>query len=232
MFTFRNFVIFPILILTLSFAACSGAEPVPAEAPSKISILLLEQAVDIPSKDVNVVVQHLTLSPGSDTQLQGPSSFYVIKGQAEISGGGNKQPLAADEAAWGSSSVATVKNLGDGPLEVIAAQVLPAGPNARDAGQPQTATKLFEKVAALPDARVNIVVRHVTLPVGFITPGHTHKGPGPRYILKGQVEIIEGGETQTVPAGKVYWESGVVMTAENISEIPMELIAFQLLPIE
>ena len=77
-----------------------------------------------------------------------------------------------------------------------------------------------------------MVIRHVTLPVGFKTPGHTHKGPGPRYILKGQVEIVEGGDTLTVSAGEVYWESGATMTAENVSEVPMELVAFQLLPVE
>ena len=77
-----------------------------------------------------------------------------------------------------------------------------------------------------------MVIRHVTFPVGFKTPAHTHKGPGPRYILSGITEIVEDGATLAVPAGDAYWESGAVMTGENISDVPMELIAFQLLPIE
>ncbi len=93
-------------------------------------------------------------------------------------------------------------------------------------------TLLFERVVDLPSERVNVVIRHVKLPVGFKTPAHTHKGPGPRYILKGAQEVVEGGVTLTASAGEVFWESGAVMTAENIGDNPMELIAFQLLPVE
>ncbi|MCH7650287.1 MAG: cupin domain-containing protein [Nitrospinae bacterium] len=91
---------------------------------------------------------------------------------------------------------------------------------------------LFEKVVDLPSERINVVIRHVTLPVGFKTPAHTHKGPGPRYVLKGKVEIVEGADIRTVSEGEVFWESGAIMTAENVSEGPMELVAFQFLPVE
>ena len=93
-------------------------------------------------------------------------------------------------------------------------------------------TLVFEKVVDLPSKKVNVAIRHVKLPVGFKTPAHTHKGPGPRYILKGAQEVVEGGVTLTASAGEVFWESGAVMTAESIGDIPMELIAFQLLPVE
>ncbi len=79
---------------------------------------------------------------------------------------------------------------------------------------------------------VNVVIRHATLPVGFKTPGHTHKGPGPPYVLKGRVEVVEGGQTQTATAGEVFCESGAVMTAENVGDVATDLVSFQLLAVE
>ena len=99
-------------------------------------------------------------------------------------------------------------------------------------GQSKISRLLFEKVVDLPSEWVNVSIRHVTLPVGFKTPAHNHKGPGPRYVLRGTVEIVEGGETQTVTAGGIFWESGASMTAENVGDGAMELIAVQLLPVE
>ena len=121
----------------------------------------------------------------------------------------------------------------DGEMELIAVQLLPVEPEpVAAAAKSRISTLLFEKVVDLPSERVNVVIRHVTLPAGFKTPAHTHKGPGPRYVLKGKVEIVEGEDTRTVSAGEVFWESGAIMTAENVSEVPMELVAFQFLPVE
>ncbi len=46
------------------------------------------------------------------------------------------------------------------------------------------------------------------------------------------MELVEGGDTQIVSAGEVFWESGAIMTADNVTEVPMELVAFQFLPVE
>jgi quercetin dioxygenase-like cupin family protein len=91
---------------------------------------------------------------------------------------------------------------------------------------------LFEKAVELPSQNVNVKIRHVTFPVGFKTPQHTHEGPGPRYILKGKVEVIEGGVTGTYGAGDVFWESGIPMTAENVGSEEAELIIIELLPVK
>ena len=89
---------------------------------------------------------------------------------------------------------------------------------------------LFEKLADLPDKRVNVLVRHVTFPEGYKSKAHTHKGPGPRYVLKGQIEIVEGGQTSSFGAGEVFWESGLEMTAENIGGGDAELLIVELIP--
>jgi quercetin dioxygenase-like cupin family protein len=91
---------------------------------------------------------------------------------------------------------------------------------------------LFEQVVELPSKNVNVKIRRVTFPVGFKTPEHTHEGPGPRYILRGKLKVIEGGVTGTYGAGEVFWESGMPMTAENVGGEEAEFIIIELLPVK
>jgi quercetin dioxygenase-like cupin family protein len=89
---------------------------------------------------------------------------------------------------------------------------------------------LFEKDVELPNKNVHVKIRRVKFPVNFKTPEHTHEGPGPRYILKGKLEVIEGGVKGTFGPGEVFWESGIPMTAENAGDEEAELIIIELLP--
>lgn len=59
-----------------------------------------------------------------------------------------------------------------------------------------------------------------------------HQAPGPRYILKGKLEVVEGGVAGTYGAGEVFWETGIPMTAENVGEEEAEFIIIELLPVE
>ncbi|MDD5578942.1 MAG: cupin domain-containing protein [Methylobacter sp.] len=70
----------------------------------------------------------------------------------------------------------------------------------------------------------------VKFPPAFKTPWHTHQGPGPRYIVKGKLKVIENGKTNSYSAGEVFWESGSLMSVENIGEGSAELIIFELAP--
>ncbi len=99
--------------------------------------------------------------------------------------------------------------------------------------QPRPRPKvLFEKVVELPSKQVKVLARIGTFPAGFKTPVHTHKGPGPRYVLQGKVKIEEGGEARTYTEGEVFWESGIPMTAENVGEGEAKLLILELLPAE
>jgi quercetin dioxygenase-like cupin family protein len=91
---------------------------------------------------------------------------------------------------------------------------------------------LFEKVVELPSKNVNVKIRRMTFPVGFKTPEHTHEGPGPRYILRGKLELIAGGVTETYGAGEVFWEAGTPMTAGNVGGEEAEFIIIELLPVK
>jgi hypothetical protein len=49
-------------------------------------------------------------------------------------------------------------------------------------------------------------------------------------VVKGRVKIEEAGQTAEYGPGQVFWETGGVMTAENISEGEAELIIFEVSP--
>ena len=89
---------------------------------------------------------------------------------------------------------------------------------------------LLEKTVDLKSGKLDTKVFRILLPKGFKTPEHVHEGPGPRYVVKGRVKIEEGGMVQEYGPGQVFWESGQVMTAENVSDGEAELIIFEVVP--
>jgi quercetin dioxygenase-like cupin family protein len=93
-------------------------------------------------------------------------------------------------------------------------------------------TILLENKVELPSNNVNAKVIRVTFPPAFKTPWHTHEGPGPRYVVKGKLKVVEGGKTNTYAAGDVFWESGNLMSVENLGGDSAELIIFELVPVK
>jgi len=91
-------------------------------------------------------------------------------------------------------------------------------------------TLLLENKVELSSNNVNAKVIRVTFPPAFKTPWHTHEGPGPRYVVKGKLKIVEEGKTNTYSVGDVFWESGRLLSVENIGEDSAELIIFELAP--
>ena len=115
---------------------------------------------------------------------------------------------------------------------ILTAGLLAINPvNAADPVNPVLKQQLlFENVVELPSKQINAKIKRVTFPEGFLTPWHTHSGPGPRYVLKGTLKISEGGQTNTYSAGEVFWESGIRMSAENVGEGEAEVVIFELAP--
>jgi quercetin dioxygenase-like cupin family protein len=91
-------------------------------------------------------------------------------------------------------------------------------------------TVLLENQVASPGKNINTQVIRITFPPAFKTPEHTHEGPGPRYIVKGKLKVTEKGTTHIYSAGDVFWESGELMSVENVGKGPAELIIFELTP--
>jgi quercetin dioxygenase-like cupin family protein len=92
-------------------------------------------------------------------------------------------------------------------------------------------TILLENKVELSSNNINAKVIRVTFPPAFKTPWHTHQGPGPRYVVKGKLKVVEGGKTNTYTVGDVFWESGHLMSVENMGEDSAELIIFELAPV-
>ena len=91
-------------------------------------------------------------------------------------------------------------------------------------------TVLLENKVELPGNNVNAKVIRVAFPPAFKTPWHSHEGPGPRYVVKGKLKVVEEGKTNTYAAGDVFWESGHLMSVENMGDDTAELIIFELAP--
>ncbi|MGZ6005575.1 MAG: cupin domain-containing protein [Candidatus Saccharimonadales bacterium] len=91
-------------------------------------------------------------------------------------------------------------------------------------------TVLLQKKLSLPSPNIDAKVMRVAFPPGFKAPWHTHEGPGPRYVVKGTLKVIEHGKTATYSAGEVFWETGELMSVENTTDEAAELIIFELAP--
>ena len=91
-------------------------------------------------------------------------------------------------------------------------------------------TLLLEQSVELTSSSINTKTIRVSFPVGFKTPWHTHEGPGPRYVVKGKLQVNEDGKTNTYSSGDVFWETGRLMSVENIGKDVAELIIFELTP--
>jgi quercetin dioxygenase-like cupin family protein len=98
---------------------------------------------------------------------------------------------------------------------------------AKENGEIQR-TVLLQQQVTLPSPNVNGKVIRISFPVGFKTPRHTHEGPGPRYVVKGTLQVVEDDKTGIYSAGEVFWETGQSMTVENIGGEPAELIIFEM----
>ena len=89
---------------------------------------------------------------------------------------------------------------------------------------------LLKKKVTLPASTILANVIRVQFPKGFKTPAHTHEGPGPRYVVRGQLKVEDNGETKVFNAGEVFWETGDMMTVENVGLSEAEIIIFEMAP--
>ena len=90
---------------------------------------------------------------------------------------------------------------------------------------------LLDQVVDLPNKNFNVKVRTISWPVGYKTAPHTHGGPGPRYVLKGSVEIDDAGTIKRYGAGDTFWHAGgIAHTAENLGSNEATVLIIELLP--
>ena len=91
--------------------------------------------------------------------------------------------------------------------------------------------EFIRQAVTLPDSDISVLVRKVKWPVGYKSAPHTHKGPGPRFVMSGRVQIDDQGKIGQYSAGEVFWHpGGFPHTAENIADTPSEVLIIELLP--
>lgn len=96
------------------------------------------------------------------------------------------------------------------------------------AEQAPTREVLLAKPVQLPSPSIFAKVIRVSFPAGVKTPVHTHEGPGPRYVLKGEITVEDHGVTATYKAGQVFWETGEPMVAGNRGKEEAVMIIFEM----
>lgn len=89
---------------------------------------------------------------------------------------------------------------------------------------------LLAKPVQLPSPDIFAKVIRVSFAPGVKTPLHTHEGPGPRYVLKGEITIEDHGQTYTYKAGQVFWETGEPMVAGNRGKEEAVMVIFEMAP--
>lgn len=114
------------------------------------------------------------------------------------------------------------------PMTLILSSNCDAAPPEKETGFSRQ--RLLDKSVTLSSKNIEAQVIKVHFPPGYKTPKHTHDGPGPRYVLKGQLSVVDSGETRVYKAGQVFWESGSEMTVENVGNGDAEIVIFQMIP--
>ncbi len=74
-----------------------------------------------------------------------------------------------------------------------------------------------------------VIIKHFTLPAGFVGGKHFHPADVFVYVLEGELTVETEKGVLTVPAGELYPEvPGMVMRGKNLStSVPAKIVVFQ-----
>ena len=119
-------------------------------------------------------------------------------------------------------------------LAVILAGVFSCGavfsPNVQaEEYKPKAEAKtLYEGALSGVDGKT-VIIKHFTLPAGFVGGKHFHPADVFVYVLEGELTIETEDGLQTITAGELYPElPGMVMAAKNMSsDSPIKIVVFQ-----
>ena len=89
-------------------------------------------------------------------------------------------------------------------------------------------TALHEGVLTGVDGKT-VIIKHFTLPAGFVGGKHFHPADVFVYVLEGELTVETEEGMRTVAAGELYPEvPGMVMVGKNLStSVPAKIVVFQ-----
>ncbi len=74
-----------------------------------------------------------------------------------------------------------------------------------------------------------MIIKHFTVPRGFVGGKHMHPGPVYLYVINGTLTVETGSKIETYQAGELFPEPlGLSMRGKNLSTtIDLEFVVFQ-----
>lgn len=112
--------------LTLVFAVVTVFAD--ADKPGLIRSLLLENSVELSSKNVNAKVIRVTFPPHFKTPMhthEGPGPRYVVKGKFEVTDNGMVKTFSTGEVFWETGKLMAIENVGEETAELIIFEMAP-----------------------------------------------------------------------------------------------------------
>lgn len=81
------------------------------------------------------------------------------------------------------------------------------------------------------NGKYKLRITELTFEPGGYVGEHQHAGPGIRYVVSGELTLIEQGKTMTYKTGEYFYESGgVANAAYNRTKLPVTIIQYEILP--
>ena len=95
--------------------------------------------------------------------------------------------------------------------------------------KPKADVKLLHEGALTGIDGKTAIVKHFTLPAGFVGGKHFHPGDVFVYVLEGELTVETAKGIRTISAGELYPEvPGMVMQGKNLStSVAAKLLVFQ-----
>jgi quercetin dioxygenase-like cupin family protein len=81
------------------------------------------------------------------------------------------------------------------------------------------------------NGKYKLRITELTFEPGGYVGEHQHAGPGIRYVVSGELTLVEGGKTTTYKTGEYFYESGdVTNAAYNKTKSPVTIRLYEILP--
>jgi quercetin dioxygenase-like cupin family protein len=116
-----------IILFCLLFAIMDAASADETK-PGLIRTPILENPVELPSKNINAKVIRVTFAPHYKTPLhthEGPGPRYVVRGKFEVTDNGMVKTYSTGEVFWETGAKMTVQNLSNETAELIIFELAP-----------------------------------------------------------------------------------------------------------
>jgi len=111
----KSFLMIPFLLMVQAISAEDSK-------PGLIRAVLMENPVELPSKNINAKVIKITFPPAFKTPWHthdGPGPRYVLKGKVKVTEDGKVNTYSVGEVFWESGKLMAVENVGKETAELI-----------------------------------------------------------------------------------------------------------------